>query len=144
MDNIKLNFLHLCDAASVDNLGKINILGIFTKIYLQKIPSKFLKFTIVGNISFHNLSESKLKIEIKIFDQNKIEVQVASPIVLEFNAPEKGKNNSRDINIVLDLGNTEFKSLGKYSLIVYAHGKEIGKRTFLVEERVAKKKYDIN
>jgi len=140
MDNIKLNFLHLCDAASVDSLGKINILGIFTKVFLPKIPSKFLKFTIVGNISFQKLSESKLKIEIKIFDQNKIEVQIASPIALEFKAPEKGKNNSGDINIVLDLGNIEFKSFGKYSLIVYADGKELGNRSFLVEERLAEKK----
>lgn len=144
MSNIKLNFLHLCDAASVDSLGKINILGIFTKIYLQKVPSKFLKFTIVGNISFQKLSESKLKIEIKIFDQNKIEVQIAPPIALEFKAPEKGKNNSGDINIVLDLGNIEFKSFGKYSLIVYANGKKKGNRSFLVEERVVEKKYDIN
>jgi hypothetical protein len=141
MDSIKLNFLHLCDAASVDGLGKINILGIFTKIYLQKVPSKFLKFTIVGNISFQKLSEPKVKIEIKIFDQNKIEVQIAS---LEFKALGKGKNNSGDINIVLDLGNIEFKSFGKYSLIVYADGKELGNRPFLVEERVVEKKYDIN
>lgn len=140
MEYIKLNFLHLCDAASADNLGKINILGIFTKVFLPKIPSKLLKFTIVGNISAQRLSDSKLKIEIKIFDQKKDEVKIGSPIMLNIQVPEKDKEKSRDVNIVLNLGNTEFKSFGEYSLVVYANGKKIGNRSFLVEERGAEKK----
>ncbi len=140
MDNIKLNFLHLCDAASVDNLGKINILGIFTKVFLPKVPSKFLKFTIVGNISFGKLSGTKLKIQIKIFDQKKDGVEIAPPIALDIMLPEKDKDKGGDVNIVLDLGNIEFKSFGKYNLVVYANYKELGNRSFLVEERVVEKK----
>lgn len=140
MDNIKLNFLHLCDAANVDSLGKINILGIFTKIFLPKVPSKFLKFTIVGNISFKQLSGSRLKIEIKIFDQKKHELEIAQTIVLNLLTPEREDQDSRDINIVLDLGNIEFKGFGKYNLVIFTNGKEIGNRSFLVEERKVDKK----
>lgn len=140
MEGIKLNFLHLCDAANVDNLGKINILGIFTKIYLQKVPSKFLKFTIVGNISFGKLSGTKLKVQIKILDEKNAEVEIAQPIALDIIVPEKNKDKSLDVNIVLDFGNIEFKSFGKYNVIVYSDGKELGNRTFLVEEKLADKK----
>ena len=140
MDKIKLNFLHLCDAASVDNLGKINILGIFTKVFLPKVPSKFLKFTVVGNISFGKVSDKKHKVQIKIFDQKKDEVEIAPPIALDIMLPEKDKEKNWDVNIVLDLGNIEFKSFGKYSLIVYGDRKELGNRSFLVEEKIAEKK----
>ena len=42
-----INFLHLCDAATIDGSGKLNIIGIFNKIYLKEIPSKILKFAAV-------------------------------------------------------------------------------------------------
>lgn len=140
MENIKLNFLHLCDAASIDMLGKINILGIFTKIFLTKVPSKLLKFTVVGNVSFQKLSKSKLKIEVKIIDSNKKEVEIKPPIEMEFMIPETTKENKSDLNIILDLGNLEFAAFGEHKVIVYANGIKIGDKDFLVEPRKEKKK----
>src|SRR3989338_3624407 len=135
MENIKLNYLHLFDAASVDALGKINILGIFTKLFLTTVPSKFLKFTAVGNISFKNVSESQIKIEIKIFDPKKNEIEIKPAIVLTISIPDTNRGKEGDINIILDLGNIEFKVFGKHNLSVYVNGKVIDSKSFIVEER---------
>lgn len=140
MEKIKLNFLHLCDAASIDILGKINILGIFTKIFLPKVPSKLLKFTVVGNVMFQKLSKSKHKIEVKILDLNKKEIEIKPPIVMEFTIPETAKENKGDINIILDLGNLEFTTFGEHKVVVYADGIKIGDKTLFVEERKEEKK----
>ena len=118
MENIKLNYLHLCDAASVDALGKINILGIFTKLFLTTVPSKFLK-----------------KIEIKIFDPKKNEIEIKPAIVLTISIPDTNRGKEGDINIILDLGNIEFKVFGKHNLSVYVNGKVIDSKSFIVEER---------
>jgi len=140
MENVKLNFLHLCDAANIDQLGKINILGIFTKIILLKIPSKLLKFTIVGNVVFQKLSNPKIKIEIKILGPNNQIVETKTPIVMEFVIPETTKEKKGDINIILDLVNLEFTNFGKHYVVVYTNEIEIGRKIFLVEERKEEKK----
>ena len=138
--DIKLNYLHLCDAATIDSFGKLSILGIFTKIYLLKVPSKFLKFTVVGNISFDEITGEKYKFEIRIYDPNKVEVDVKQPIVMELSIPKDNKEKKRELNILLDLGNIEFKSFGYYKLVIFVNGTELGSRTFLVEERIVPKK----
>jgi predicted nucleic acid-binding protein len=37
MEEATINFLHLCDAANIDSLGKISILGIFGKIFIPDL-----------------------------------------------------------------------------------------------------------
>ncbi|QQG40884.1 MAG: hypothetical protein HYV37_00995 [Candidatus Levyibacteriota bacterium] len=135
MEKLKLNFLHLCDAASVDNLGKISILGIFSRVFLPKVPSKFLKFTVVGNVSFIKTEKNPTKIQIKIFDANKKELQLASPLFVEFSMPANATKNEGDVNFIFDIGNLDFKTFGKYSLIIYVDGKDIESKSFIVEER---------
>lgn len=131
-----MNFLHLCDAASIDNFGKISILGIFTKMFLPKVPSKFLKFTVVGNLVFGKLPKTKLTIEIKILGPSKQEVKIKPPITLEFSIPESSKEKGGDVNLILDLGNLEFTNFGEHNLILYVDKAEIGRKNFLVDEQL--------
>ena len=71
MSKIKVEYLHLCDAANVDNFGKINILGIFTKMYVSKVPNVSPKFTVVGNLIFDHVIKDRLKVEIKFYNPSK-------------------------------------------------------------------------
>ena len=135
MKDIKINYLHFCDAANVDSLGKVSILGIFGKIYLQSVPSKFPKFTIIFNIGFKNLDKTSNKIELKLFGPNKEELEIKPPIALDFMVNETDLKKEGDINLILEIVNLEFKSFGKHNVAIYLNGEEIGSKPLLVEER---------
>lgn len=135
MEKFKLNFLHLADGATIDNLGKLSILGIFGKIFLAKVPSKFLKFTVLGNISFTKGVKSPIKVEIKVFGPKRKALAIDPPIALEFSPPEPKIKTGGNIGFIIDVGNLEFKSFGKHEVVIYLNGKKIGSKGFSVEKR---------
>jgi len=134
MNNIGVNYLLFCDAANTDSLGKTSILGVFDKILLNTVPSKYPKFTIALNISFKNLEQEKNKVEFKIYDPQKKELGIQPPIQLEVSIDEQNKNKGGNINLILDIANLEFKAYGKHLLVLYFNGKEIYTKLLLIEE----------
>lgn len=135
MRDIKINYLHFCDAANVDSLGKVSILGIFGRIFLQSVPGKFPKFTIIFNLGFKNLDKTNNKIELKLFGPNKEELEIKPSIALDFMVNEADLKKEGDINLILEIVNLEFKSFGKHNLTIYLNREEIGTKPLLVEER---------
>lgn len=135
MKQVTLNFLHFCDAANIDSVGKLSILGIFSKIYIGTVPSKFPRFSIVFNLGFKNLEQIKNKIEVKIFDPDKKEISLQQPITVEFIVKEEDMKKEGDMNLILEIANIEFKTFGTHVVHTYHNGDEIGSKSFLVEER---------
>ena len=135
MKDIKINYLHFCDAANVDSLGKVSILGIFGRIFLQSVPGICPKFTIIFNRGFKNLDKTNNKIELKLFGPNKEELEIKPSIALDFMVNEADLKKEGDINLILEIVNLEFKSFGKHNLTIYLNGEEIGSKPLLVEER---------
>ena len=135
MKQVTLNFLHFCDAANIDSLGKVSILGIFSKVFVNTVPSKFPRFSIVFNLGFKNLEQTKNTVEVKIFNPDKEEVSLQQPIVVEFMVKEEDIKKEGDMNLILEIANIEFKSLGKHTVRIHHNGDEIGSKYFLVEER---------
>jgi len=133
MLKLDLNFLHLADAATVDAVGKVSILGIFERIFFKKKPGKILKFTVVGNIDFSGKIDKPVNIEIKFFDSKKKELKTKNPFSFNLNVPESKKEGK--LGFVADIINLTFKEFGKHSLVVYVDKKELGKKEFIVEKK---------
>jgi hypothetical protein len=135
MSETKLNFLHFCDAATVDSLGKINILGIFGKVFLSTVPGKLAKFAIVLNLTLNNLETLKNKIEVKLFDPSKEELEIKPPIILNFSINSvTDLKKTNEMNLVLDIVDLVFKHTGIHTLRIYLNGEEIGNKPLIVEE----------
>jgi len=134
MKDVKLNFIHLCDAASIDSSGKLSILGIFSKIFLARVPGKFPKFTIVCSLSFKNLKDKKGKIRLKIFNSKKEEVKINPPIEFEFNVANESIKEVTDLNLILDVMNIEFLAFGNHKVVVYLYDNMIDETLFNVEK----------
>jgi len=50
MENVKLNFAHICDYASFSEGGKLNISGIFKNVNSAEFPITLSQMFIVVNI----------------------------------------------------------------------------------------------
>jgi|SRR3989344_3800151 len=135
MSKIKVEYLHLCDAANVDNFGKINILGIFTKMYVSKVPNVSPKFTVVGNLIFDHVIKDRLKVEIKFYNPSKKEVELTKEIKTEIDLPEVTQKSVGNLNIILDILNLKLNEFGDYKVSLFVDNVEVDSITFNVEQR---------
>jgi hypothetical protein len=83
MEEATLNFLHLCDAANIDSLGKISILGIFGKIFVPDLARTPVKFTIVLSLTIQDLDPDRSMVQIKIFGPDNEELRTQEPIAVD-------------------------------------------------------------
>lgn len=135
MESVKLNYLHLCDAANIDSNGKLSMLGIFSRIFLPSVPNKFRKFTIVCSLTINSLSKEKESIQLKFLDSKNKELNLNKPIKFDINIKKDNLKKDAVVNLLLDISNLEFSTFGKHSLNVLLNEKKIGETSLVVEER---------
>lgn len=116
MENIKINYVLMCDQVIVDKYGKISIIGIFNKINAKNTPAIHTRFTITTNIMGRPGTSYAEKIEIINLQDNKSIAFVEGK--LEFK--ETGRNNFFG-NFI----NTIFPVFGKYWIKVSIDGEPI-------------------
>lgn len=134
MKNITINYLHLCDAASSDSLGRVSILNIFTRFQFPSVPTKYPRFSIVGNFTVKNLSGAENTLEVKIFDPKNKLVDRKPPVLITLpsNFPEQSKTG--DLNLILDIANLDINEFGEYNVAIFFNNEEILRKPLLVEQ----------
>ncbi|MBL7159618.1 hypothetical protein ISS85_04020 [Candidatus Microgenomates bacterium] len=135
MNQLKLNYLHLADGASPDQLGKLSIYGIFERVILNKVPGKLLKFVAVGNLKFGKGIGEKINLKIKITDPSKQDLTMKEPITASFPVDAKKNKEGGRIGFVIEIGNLEFKMTGEYQIVVYANKKKVGIKKLIVTKK---------
>ena len=134
MKDIQINFIHFCDAATIDGSGKLNILGIFNKIILKEIPSKLPKFSLVVALIFEKKSIPKNRLEITIIGPKKETLDIKPPINIEFLIPKLNQEKKVDLNLILDILNLEFKNTGHHHVKIFLNGSMIIEKEILVNQ----------
>ena len=135
MEKFKLDYLHIADGASPDQLGKLSIYGIFEKVILGKIPGKLLKFVIVGSLKFGKNVGEKINLKIKIVGPNKHGLETTKPVSQDFLIDEKKNRKGGKMAFIIEIGNLEFKKAGEYRIAIYANKNKIGLKKIIVTER---------
>lgn len=135
MDKLKINFIHICDAASIDSTGKLSILSIFSNIFMSKLPGKFHRFTVVMNANLDDISNSKHILNLKLYNPQKEEIILANPINVEFdiNKPDSSVNKP-ELSFILELTNLEFTMYGIHKVSILLDDKEIGEKQITISE----------
>lgn len=110
----KLNFLHVCDYASIDQAGKLNILGIFENIYSLIFPYVHSQFFVVAGISV--FKTGKYECVIKINDPDNIEVSKFVLQNIEKKITKEQPNST--FGVVAQFNATKFNKSGKYTIEV--------------------------
>lgn len=82
-NNLKINFLTTCDLASVTREGKVNMMGIFSQVFVRKLPSNYLKFSIVAFLKGKENSHNELQLKLinpdkKELINQKVKIQIGA------------------------------------------------------------------
>jgi hypothetical protein len=134
MEEATINFLHLCDAANIDSMGKISILGIFGKIFIPDLVSTLVKFTIMLSLVLKDVDPAKSLVRIKIFEPDGEELGTLEPIAVDLTTEPVILEKGRDVNLFLNITKARFCHFGDHVLKVYFNEREIGDQTFIIAE----------
>lgn len=131
MEDVKQNFLHICDYVSFSE-GKLNILGIFKNINTDSIPVVHPQMFIVANVKINK--SGKYKQSIKIVNDEKEAEIFRQDFDLNIEIP-KGKKQA-EVGTVAQLNNINFANYGKYKVQVIVDEKLIDESEIEISKRI--------
>lgn len=106
MATLTAELLVLCDQAIISREGKLSIIGIFNQIFVQHLPTRFLRLFIVAIFTGKPDSQHSLLLEIKNASKKTIETR---QIKLKLGNNGKGK-------FIAAIQGLPLKSVGTYTL----------------------------
>lgn len=132
----KLNFIHICDYASISIGGKINVLGIFENIFSNSLEFTHSQLYIVTNVSIEKSGNFKQIIKII---KEKDNSEIAGPIEFNItqNIAEGGKIPS--VGFIAQLNNIKFTDFGNYKVQLFINEEKIGEKVFTTTKLPEKK-----
>ena len=126
MENVKLNFLHVCENVLISQDKKISVIGIFNKLLTRGWPAIHPKFSVVTNVSAPPKEYTEV-VEI-ISPEDKTIAKVGNKIVIN----KEGQSN----NFVANFVNTIFPIEGKYKIKVSIDDKIISENSHYIILRI--------
>lgn len=131
MENAKLNFLHICDYASLGDVGKLNVLGIFENIFVKIIPSTHPQLYVVANIGVKKIGNYKQIIKLV---RNRDNQEVISPLEFGLAVGQLPATGIVNAGVIGQLNNIKFEEEGSYSIQVFIDQDKIGEKSFTVSK----------
>lgn len=116
--NSKLNFLHICDYASFDQMGKLNIIGIFETINSVQFPYQHPQFFVIANLSISKSGDYECVIRIADIDNNEVGKFTLQKVRVSLNKDQASSN----LGIVGQFNLVKFDKPGKYKVEVIVDG----------------------
>ena len=127
----------LCDYATEDRGGKLNVLGAFHTLYASEMPCVHPACAVVGRIRFTRIEEGKHKIRINIIDQDG---QSIGPKKLEGEIMVRLAEDadSAVVNFVLHFQRLKLQNYGQYRVDLAIDGRQEATLPLNVKEKPGK------
>lgn len=129
---MKVEIFNLCDFASADIGGKLNIIGVFDTIWARGKPITYGMFTIVARIRFEKIEEGTKKIKISVVDAD------GNPVmpVIETQIPVRIPTLSptATAQVVSLVSQIKLPNFGEYSVDLAIDGRQEAALPFYVRE----------
>ena len=123
----------LCDCATQDRQGKLNVLGAFDNIFIAQVPYIHPACTVAGRIRFSKIEEGDHKIQINIIDEDGNEI---GPKKLEGHLTVRLGDDvgSGAFNFILNFQRIKFENFGQYRIDLAIDGRQEGSLPFYVRK----------
>lgn len=137
MKRFEKNFVILCDEAFLGEAGKVSIIGIFERIFADKMPAVHLKSVLVGNFNVNDnkTSEANVKIDLVDIEGNTVGLSIPN---IKLNIP-LSSSKIRRVGFIYALGNLKFEKYGVYKFLVTIDSEIVGEYMFEVQKPTVQK-----
>lgn len=122
---IKTELVTLCDYAMTSQQGKLSILGLFDRIFVTQVPSKYPRFFIVAIVT----GEPNTGQEISLAIQNPSGSDLLPSRSLKLNLGGNGK-----ANIITDIANLTLSEVGEYKILIKSEDISVAETSFFVNK----------
>ncbi len=114
----------LCDAATVDVGGKLNILGAFDTIWAANLPVAYPQFSIALRVRFENIETGEHKVSFNFvdFDGKHILPPANGVINVQFQEGQR----SASAHSILNMQMVKLETYGEYSIDLAIDGRKEG------------------
>ena len=123
----------LCDAATVDVAGKLNVLGAFDTIWTGKLPMVYPQCALALRIRFESIEKGEHRVAVNFVDLDGKPVIPAAQGSINIQFPDEQRSGSA--NLVLNLQMLKLESHGEYSIDLAMDGRKEASLPLFVRER---------
>jgi len=128
---LEIEIFTLCDAAA-DYQGRLNILGVFDTIFASQMPARHPFCSVALRIRFQMTERGQHRLTLHIVDDDGNLVIPA--IVAAFSVEIPSNSQIASANLVLNLGQLQFKNYGEYAINLAIDGRQEASLPFWVKE----------
>ena len=111
---MNIEVFSLCDAATVDVAGKLNVLGAFDTIWTGNMPSVYPQCTIALRIRFENIERGAHTVSVNFVDLDGKHIIPPANGTININFPDEQRSGSA--NLVLNIQMLKLENFGEYSI----------------------------
>ena len=124
---IKTEILTLCDYALTSAQGKLTIVGIFDRVFVNQLPTKYPRMFVVAVYKGEPNTS---------FDASMSLIAPSGKPLLPERAIHVEMRSNGKANILTDIANIALEEIGEYSLVAFAAQKEVGRTSFYVSKAI--------
>ena len=129
-----IEIFSLCDAASVDNGGKLSLLGAFDTISAASMPVVYPSFTIALRIRFDGIERGEHKVAFNFVDIDGKHILPPASGVINVNFHNEQRSGSA--NYIINVQMVKLEKYGEYSIDLAINGrKESSLPLFVISPR---------
>lgn len=111
---MKVEIFTLCDSATVDAGGKLNVLGSFDQLRASQIPVMHPHCALAVKLRFQRVEEGQKRLRIAFVDSDGKAVMPTLDAQIEVRFP--GSESSSSVSLALNIQQLKLPGFGEYSI----------------------------
>jgi hypothetical protein len=130
---MNIEVFSLCDAATVDVAGKLNVLGAFDTIWSGNMPAVYPQCAIALRIRFESFERGEHRVTVNFVNVDGKHIIPSAQGTSNIHFPDGQRSGSA--NLVLNLQMLKLENYGEYSIDLTVDGKNEASLPLFVRER---------
>jgi len=132
-DLMQIEVFSLCDAATIDAAGKLNVLGAFDTIWSAQIPVVYPQCAIALRLRFDNIEKGEHRVMVNLVDIDGKHVIPTANGAINVVFPNEQKSGSA--NLVLNIQMLRLEKYSEYSIDLAVDGRSEMSLPLFIRER---------
>ncbi len=130
---MNIEVFSLCDAATIDVSGKLNVLGAFDTIWTANMPVVYPQCALALRIRFEGIERGSHKVSVNFVDLDGKHIIPAANGTINVNFPDEQRSGST--NLVFNLQMLKLENSGEYSIDLAVDGRKETALPLFVREK---------